>query len=137
MAVQTPIPVHFEQVFPNRCYVTSEVEPIYAFKDGQRGAQDVHPVTGEPMWQITVLDADPNAKGAAKSVKVKISSRYQPVPPTPAEGSPFAEVEFTDMAITPYVVEVMKDRYKVAYSLQARGMSAPARSSARPSKAAA
>jgi hypothetical protein len=137
MAVQTPIPVHFDQVFPNRCYITSEVEPISAFKDGQRGAQEVHPVTGDPMWQVTVLDADPNAKGAAKSVKVKISSKYQPVPPAPAEGSPFAEVEFEQMSITPYVVEVMQGRYKVAYSLQARGMSTPATSAVKAPKASA
>jgi hypothetical protein len=134
MGVQTPIPVHFDQVFPNRAYLTSEVEPIYAFVDGARGAQDVHPVTGELMWQVTVLDADPNAKGAAKSVKVKIAARVQPVPPAPNNGSPFAEVEFTDMAITPYVVEVMKGRPRVAYSLQARGILAPAKST--PSKAA-
>ncbi len=125
MAVQTPIPVHFDQVFPNKAYLTSAVEPIYAFVDGQRGAQDIHPVTGEPMWQVTVLDADPNAKGAAKTVKVKLASRVQPVPPAPTNGSPFAEVEFVDLAVTPYVVEVMKGRYKVAYSLQARGFAEP------------
>src|SRR5215467_3759799 len=67
MAVQTPIPVHFDQVFPHKAYLTSEVEPMYTFVDGQRGAQDIHPITGEPMWQVTVLDADPNAKGAAKT----------------------------------------------------------------------
>jgi len=126
MAVQTPIPVHFDQVFPHKAYLTSEVEPMYTFVDGQRGAQDIHPITGEPMWQVTVLDADPNAKGAAKTVKVKLAARVQPVPPTPAHGSPFAEVEFVDLAITPYVVETMKGRYKVAYSLQARGFATPA-----------
>jgi hypothetical protein len=135
--MQTPIPVHFDQVFRHKAYLTSEVEPIYAFVDGQRGPQEMHPVTGDPMWQVTVLDADPNAKGAAKSVKVKISSKYQPVPPAPADGSPFAEVEFVDMAITPYVVEVMKGRPRVAYSLQARGFATPTTTATPGSKRAA
>jgi len=40
-------------------------------------------------------------------VKVKVASKYQPVPPAPSKGSPFVAVEFTEMAIQPYVVEVM------------------------------
>src|SRR5690242_18205049 len=127
MAVQTPIPVHFVQVFPAGAYATGSVEPIWSYdkETGAKLGQAKHPETGELMWEITVHDADPNAKGAGKSVKVKIASPYQPVPPAPPDGYPFAPVEFHNMAITPYVVEVMKGRFKVAYSLQALGMSEP------------
>jgi len=86
-----------------------------------RGTQILDVGAGSP-----VHDADPTAKGAAKAVKVKIASPYQPVPPDPIPGHPFAPVEFEQMAITPYVVEVMKGRYRVAYSIQARGMTSPA-----------
>ena len=128
MAVQTPIPVHFEQVFPDRAWLVSTVEPIPAYDkaSGAKLGQAKHPVTGEPMWEVTVHDGDPTVKGPAKSVKVKLASPYQPVPPTPLPGLPFAPVEFEEMAITPYVVEVMPGRFKVAYSIQARGMVAPA-----------
>ncbi len=127
MTVQSPIPVHFEQVFPDGAYATGPVEPIMAYDKvtGAKIGQAKHPVTGELMWEIPVHDADPTAKGAAKSVKVKIASAYQPVPPEPITGLPFAPVEFEQMAITPYVVEVMPGRHKVAYSIQARGMTAP------------
>jgi hypothetical protein len=127
MAVQPPIPIHFEQVFPEGAYVTGAVDPVMAYdkETGAKLGQAKHPLTGELMWEVTVHDADPNAKGAAKSVKVKIASPYQPVPPDPIPGHPFAPVEFEHMTVTPYVVEVMKGRYKVAYSIQARGLNTP------------
>jgi hypothetical protein len=127
MGVQTPIPVHFEQVFPEGAYVTGSVEPIMAYDKttGAKIGQAKHPVTGDLMWEVTVHDADQTVKGAAKSVKVKIAAPYQPVPPAAADGYPFAPVEFQHMSITPYVVEVMTGRYKVAYSLQAMGMAEP------------
>ncbi|MGH3426301.1 MAG: hypothetical protein ACRD3Q_17490 [Terriglobales bacterium] len=82
MALRGPFPVDFGQAFPHGVYVTSEVEPVYAFADGQRGQQesDDH---GRLMWSVTVLDADPEAKGPAKSVKVKLAATHQPVPPAP------------------------------------------------------
>ncbi|HEX3731811.1 MAG TPA: hypothetical protein VHU91_02665, partial [Mycobacteriales bacterium] len=64
MALRGPFPVEFGQAFPHGVYVTSEVEPVYGFNDGQKGQQesDDH---GRLMWAITVLDADPEAKGPA------------------------------------------------------------------------
>lgn len=125
MAVKGPIPVHFEQVFPHGAWITSEVTPVYEFSNGQRGPQARHKVTNELMWEVTVHDADPDARGAAKSVKVKIASDVQPVPPPPMPGTPFAAVEFEELAITPYVVQAVGGRARIAYSIQARGMSAP------------
>lgn len=127
MAVQTPIPVHFAQVFPDGAYITGPIEPVMAYdkETGAKLGQAKHPVTGELMWEAPVHDADQAAKSSAKSTKVRIASPYQPVPPDPIPGHPFAPVEFEDMSITPYVVEVMKGRFKVAYSLQARGIVPP------------
>jgi hypothetical protein len=92
---------------------------------GAKVGQAKHPITGDLMWEVTVHDADPNVKGAAKSVKVKLSAPYQPVPPAAPNGYPFAPVEFQHMSVTPYVAEVMVGRHRVAYSLHALGMSAP------------
>ncbi|MEU7939152.1 hypothetical protein [Microbispora bryophytorum] len=39
--------------------------------------------TGELVWQVAVMDADPAAKLAQKTVAVKIIAPVQPVPPTP------------------------------------------------------
>ncbi len=124
MAVRGPIPVEFGQVFPHGAYVTSEVEPMYGFVDGQRGAQQFDD-QDRLLWQITVLDADPEAKGASKSVKVKLAAKHQPIPPAPVGDNPFPAVEFEGLSITPYVTEVMQGRFKVAYSLRASGLRSP------------
>jgi hypothetical protein len=130
--METPIPVSFKQVFPSGAYVTGPVEPIVAYDKvtGAKMGQAKHPVNGELMWEVPVHDADPNAKGAAKSVKVKVSSPHQPIPPDAVPGHPFRPVEFDGMAVTPYVVQVMEGRTRVAYSIQARYMRSPEESPA-------
>jgi hypothetical protein len=71
---------------------------------------------------VSVLDADPTARKTDKTVTVKIAAQHQPVPPAPAEGMPFAAVEFDLLTVTPYVDD---KRGRVAYSLRAREMRAP------------
>jgi hypothetical protein len=60
MAVQTPIPVHFAQVFPDGAYITGPIEPVMAYdkETGAKLGQAKHPVTGELMWEAPVHDAD-------------------------------------------------------------------------------
>lgn len=121
MAVKGPIPIRFEQVFPHGAYLNSEVTPIFQYDDnGNKQGQAIHPTTGELMWQVTVIDADPSVKAAQKAVAVKLASRYQPVPPAAPAGSPFIPVEFTDMAVTPYLVDGFGGRSRIAWSIQAR-----------------
>jgi hypothetical protein len=130
---KTLIPVHCDLVFGHGAFLTTPVEPVMEFKDGRStGRQKVEEATGDPIWSVTVLDNDPDVKGPAKSVKVQIVSKVQPVPPAPQDGFPFAMVEFDGMAVRPYVTQVMEGRYKVAYSIFARGITAP-----KPVKAAA
>ena len=126
MAMVTPLPVTFEQVFPANAYVTGEVEPVRDFEaKGSAPVQKRDKVTGLPMWQVSVHDADPNARGASKSVKVILLDERQPVPPPLIDGLPFRPVEFDGMTITPYVAEG-SGRPRVAYSIRARVMRAPA-----------
>jgi hypothetical protein len=122
MALRGPIAVRFEQVFPMGAYLASEVTPVHEFENGAKGKQKVHPVTGDPMWEITVIDADPEVKASQKAVKVKLSSKYQPVPPNATPGQPFTAVEFTEMAVTPYLTEGAFGRSQITYSIQAREM---------------
>src|SRR5829696_9071112 len=82
------IPVDHDLVFPFGAYVSTEVVPVYAFDGGKRGEQATDPETGHLIWQVTVSDGDPEIQGPAKSVKVKLIAKQQPVPPPNLPGMP-------------------------------------------------
>lgn len=128
MAVQTPIPLSMDAVFPAGAYVAGEVEPVSDFdapqRTGGQRAQKHDKTTGMPMWAVPVIDGDESVRGAAKSVKVNIVAKVQPVPPSALPGLPFRPVEFDGLTVTPYVAEG-NGRPRVAYSLRATGMHAP------------
>ena len=134
MSVQTPIQMSHDGVFAHGAFVTSEVEPVPDFDvPGKDKPQKRDKHTGMPMWQVTVHDADPDARGTAKAVKVVLLAEVQPVPPPAIEGLPFRPVEFDGLTVMPYVSEGA-GKPRVAYSIKARTMRAP--SSGRPVKAA-
>jgi hypothetical protein len=123
MAMQGPIPVTYAQVFPHGCYAVGDVEQVKDFEASTNGrfVQARDKQTGELVWQIPVMDADPSLKAAQKTVAVKILSPVQPVPPAPVAGLPFTPVEFDGMTVTPYV----NGSGRLAYSIKARQMLAP------------
>ncbi|MEU0518493.1 plasmid replication, integration and excision activator [Streptosporangium sp. NPDC006007] len=90
MAIQGPIPIGFDQVFPHGCYLVGDVQQVKDFDASTNGrtvyAKDK--TTGLPVWQISVIDADPEAKASQKSVTVKILTELQPVPPPPLPDLP-------------------------------------------------
>ncbi|MBG0814654.1 plasmid replication, integration and excision activator [Planomonospora sp. ID82291] len=135
MALQGPIPVNFDQVFPHGCYLVGEVEQVKDFTASTNGrtvyAKDK--TTGELVWQVAVMDADPAVKISQKTVAVKILAPVQPVPPSPVPGLPIIPVEFDGMTVTPYVAQTTG---RLAYSIRATGMRAP-RAAAAPAKAPA
>ena len=140
MALQGPIPVAFGHVFPFGAFAVGEVEPVRDFdrSSPSKFVQELDKTTGEPVWSLMVLDADPEARAASKTVKVKVIAPVAPVLPEAAPGSPFVPVEFTDMAVTPWV----NDSGRLSYSLRSKGVKAPggkaagngAASSARPAQ---
>src|SRR5690606_20150206 len=69
--------------------------------------------TGELVWAVEVLDADPESKG---TYKVKLSAPVQPVLPQAPAGFPFVPVEFEGLEVTPYV---NSGTGRLAYSLKA------------------
>jgi len=119
-----------DAVFPHGAYVAGAVEPVSDFDapapaGGGPRRQKVDKVTGVAMWSVPVIDGDETARGAAKSVKVTIVARVQPVPPDALAGLPFRPVEFDGLTVTPYVSDSNGSRPRVAYSLRASGMRAP------------
>jgi hypothetical protein len=123
MALQGPIPVEFGHVFPCGAFAAGTFEPVRDFdaSKGERFVQAKDKVTGEPLWAIDVIDADPEAR--AKTVRGKVTGHAQPVLPPAPPGSPFIPVEFTGMSVTPYVNQAGR----LAYSLKATGVRAPGR----------
>jgi len=123
MALQGPIPVEFGHVFAHGAFAAGAFEPMRDFdaSSGDRFVQAKDKATGQPVWVIEVIDADPAARD--KTVKVKVAAQGQPVlPPAPA-GMPFVPVEFAGLTVTPYVTQAGR----LAYSLKAAGVRAPGR----------
>ncbi|MGC5009684.1 plasmid replication, integration and excision activator [Streptosporangium sp. DT93] len=135
MAIQGPIPVHFGQVFPHGCFIVGEVEQVKDFDASSKGrtvyAKDKN--TGELVWQVAVMDADPTVKAGQKTVSVKILSPIQPVVPAALPGLPFVPVEFDGMTATAYVNQ---NTGRLAWSIRATSMRPP-RSAATPARQSA
>lgn len=129
MAINGRFRVSMEDVFPHGAYVVSEVTVTRDFDKStkERTVQALNRDTGVPVWDVQVMDADPAASKRQKTVTVKIIAPHQPVPPT-ANGLPFAAVEFDGLMVTPYVDD-SGGRPRVAYSIRARGMTAPGKRS--------
>jgi hypothetical protein len=136
-----PFPVEFGAVFPSGAYAAGPVEKVRDFdkSKGDLVIQQADKVTGLPLWVVEVIDADPDAR--QRTVKVKIAAQYQPVLPDVPAGSPFTPVEFEGLQATPYVDASRcngdgdgkhKCRARLANSLKATGVRAPARLPSRP-----
>ncbi|MGH3905452.1 MAG: plasmid replication, integration and excision activator [Pseudonocardiaceae bacterium] len=126
MAINGRFRVSMADVFPAGAFVVGDVEAVRDFDKStpERFVQAKDKETSELVWSVPVLDADESAPKSAKTVVVKISAPVQPVPPEAVAGLPFRPVEFDGMTVTPYVDD---KRNRVAYSLRARAMRAPAK----------
>jgi hypothetical protein len=139
MALQGQIPIEFGMVFPDGAYAAGGIEMVRDFdrSSSDRVVQQADKHTGLPLWVVEVIDAQEDAR--QRTVKVKITAQVQPVLPSPAPGSPFTAVEFDGMAVVAYVdssrchaKDTGKCGARVAYSLKATGIRAPARGLGRP-----
>ncbi|WP_322749082.1 MULTISPECIES: plasmid replication, integration and excision activator [unclassified Frankia] len=123
MAIPRWIPVAFGDVFPHGAFVLG-VEPANDFEKSKAGvadAQERDKETGELLWAVRVMDADPNARAGSAEVKVKIPGPVQPVPPEPLAGTALRPVEFEGLTVMPWV-----NRFgatpKQGLALRAKGM---------------
>ncbi|MGK2877627.1 MAG: plasmid replication, integration and excision activator [Solirubrobacterales bacterium] len=127
MAVSTRIPVQTIDVFPHGAFMRGEVKPAEDFDKRQAGVDDTQvrdKETGQRVWEVMVVDADPEARKGQGEVTVKILADHQPVPPSALDGLPFRPVEFVGLTITPYV-DTNRARPRLAYSIRATEMKAP------------
>jgi hypothetical protein len=121
MAVPLRIPVRFEDVFPHGAFVLG-VSAVNDFERSQSGAADPQERdkdTGERMWSVRVVDADPEVR--TSELKVKIAAPVQPVPPDPLPGTPFRPAEFDGMTVTPWI-DTNGSRPRLGFSLRAKAM---------------
>jgi hypothetical protein len=120
MAVQGPIPVDFAHAFPRGAFAAGAFEPVRDFEasKGGRFVQSKDRTSGLPLWQVDVIDGDPQARD--KTARVKVAAPDQPALPAPAAGLPFVPVEFAGLTVTPYV----NQGGRLAYSLKATGVRA-------------
>ena len=72
MAVQGPIPVEFGQVFPRGVFAAGGFEPVRDFEASKAGRfmQSKDKASGLPLWQVDVIDADPQAREKTARIKV-------------------------------------------------------------------
>ncbi|PDP85578.1 plasmid replication, integration and excision activator [Glycomyces fuscus] len=120
MAIQGALLVAFGTVFPHGAFALG----VEAITDFETKRPQLDKDSGLPLWAVDVIDADPEARGKAKSVKVKIAAEVCPTLPDEVPGLPFRPIEFEAMAVMPYVDDNGR-RPRVAYSLRARGVKAP------------
>lgn len=127
MAISQRFPVSFDLAFPFGAFLVSEVTPVVDFDRStkEHKVQQVDRETGKLLWQLEVLDADPEAKRSAKTVLVKIPANVQPVPPGNDGSSPFTAVEFTGLTALPYVEQVSETFSRIAWSFKADEVTAP------------
>src|SRR5215210_9440964 len=138
MAITGALKVDCGEAFPHGLGVISEVDSLDDFdkssKENRVQARDKD--TGLPLWQVEVLDFDPQAR--EKTFRVKIASAVQPVPPEAIAGAPVRPVVLEGLQVMPYIKEVPNPKFgkvqgapatlpKLAYSLRCTGLSAPGR----------
>ena len=93
MAMPRKIRVEFSEVFPHGMYAVSAVTQVTDF---EKSTQD-KPVyatdeeTGLLVWQVDVMDGDPEARKADRQISIKILAKQQPVLP-PSNGLPFTSI---------------------------------------------
>lgn len=124
MAISRKLTVPQETVFPLPPYLVGKVEPVADFQapqrpDGSR-PQQLDKETGLPIWQVAVLDPDPEAGNRDKTVVVKLIAQHQPVPPENKSGFPFTAVRFTGLTVTPWIDD-NGPRPKLSWSIRATG----------------
>ncbi len=127
MAMQGGFKVACGDLFPFGLGVVGAVTASDDFEASskERKVQARDKASGLPLWQVDVMDFDPEAR--ERTFKVKIVAEFQPVPPAVLEGTPVRPVVLEGLLVTPYLKEVGNGRSKIAYSLRADGMAAPGR----------
>ncbi|MCH9733623.1 MAG: plasmid replication, integration and excision activator [Actinomycetia bacterium] len=127
--------VSHQQVFPHRAFLVSDVTAVIDYerstRDNKIQASDRE--SGQPLWQVEVLDGDPAASKRTRTLTVKFAMPAQPVCPPKPEGMPFTPVVFEELSVLAYV-DRSHESSRIAWSFRALGMSADTDKSVSPTK---
>ncbi|QUR68945.1 plasmid replication, integration and excision activator [Mycobacterium spongiae] len=125
MAVPKRVKVSHQEVFPHRAFLVSDVTTVIDYerstKDNKIQATDRE--SGQPLWQVEVLDGDPAARKGARTLTVKFATSKQPECPPSTSGMPFTPVVFEDLSVLPYI-DRSTEAGRIAWSFRASGMTA-------------
>lgn len=139
MAIPRKVPLPFSVAFPHGAYMVGDIEPLRDFDKSTRDnpVQAVDPDTGVLLWAVEVVDGDPEATKATRTMTVKLPAKVKPVL-TRSTDSPFTLVEFKELTGTPWIEEVSPTFSRISWSLRADAViNAEGRSTSRnPEKAA-
>jgi len=132
------IPVPNGYVFPYGALLLG-VDKLVDFDRLREEDNQARDENGVRLWMVKVMDQDPEAGkfGRSTEVKVKIAADKQPQAPAGIRlpnGITVTPVEFTDITVTPYTDSTgcrgerkpHKCRARLAWSIRATGMVAPA-----------
>ncbi|WP_327090885.1 plasmid replication, integration and excision activator [Nonomuraea sp. NBC_01738] len=125
MTLRDPIPVHQQTIWPVGVFVVGEVTPVNDFGAGSRDnpVRKLDSRTGELMWAVPVMDANPEARAADRALSVKVLGAVPPVipevpPQLAALGLTWVPVEFEGLTVLPYV----NANGRLEWSIKARGV---------------
>ena len=126
MAMQGGFKVMCGDLFPFGLGVVGAVTASDDFDASSKGrrVQARDKVSGLPLWQVDVMDFDPDARD--RTFRVKIAAAVQPVPPSAVEGVPVRPVWLEGLTVMPWIDD-RGARPRIAYSLKATGLAAPKR----------
>ena len=135
MAMQGGFKVACGDLFPFGLGVVGAVSASDDFEASskERRVQARDKVSGLPLWQVDVMDFDPEAR--ERTFRVKIAAAVQPVPPSAVEGVPVRPVVLEGLTVMPWLDD-RGARPRIAYSLKATGLAAPRRGAVEAGKAA-
>jgi hypothetical protein len=132
MAMPRKIKIDCKETYLYGLFAVSDVSALRNFdkSTAEMPVQAVDEETGERVWTVEVMDADPEARKSERHFTVKLLAPVQPVMPARPAGFPpnvpFIPVEFTGMTATPWVEELGEGRRsRLAWSFRATGMVAP------------
>src|SRR6266536_4467253 len=108
---------------PRGAFAAGTFEPVRDFEasKGGRFVQSKDKQTGQPLWAVDVIDADPQARD--KTARVKIAAADQPVLPSAHAGNAIRPRGIRGADGDPYVNQAGR----LAYSLKATGVRTPGR----------
>ena len=102
MAINGPYPVDSAALFPCGLYALGNVSAVTVYQS-EPPVQERDKVSGLPLWQVDVMDADPDAWKELRTFRVKIAAEVQPVLPDPIPGTSIRPVVLEGLTISAWL----------------------------------